>query len=133
MTLHCVPPAVPRRRPLARARWGMVLLAVGGFVDLELAAGGQAADRLGIDDARRRAPGDGRSGDHDVGGGDMVGEHAGLLTLEEAVRKMTGLPAEVFGLTDRGGIEAGLAADHWSDRVRVFRYRTESFGDVDMA
>lgn len=35
----------------------------------------------------------------------------GLLTLEEAVRKMTGLPAATFGLTDRGVLKEGLAAD----------------------
>lgn len=34
-----------------------------------------------------------------------------LLSLESAVRKMTALPAEKVGLTDRGRIEAGLAAD----------------------
>lgn len=34
-----------------------------------------------------------------------------LLTLEEAVRKMTSLPASRMGFTDRGRIETGLAAD----------------------
>ncbi|MEZ5288736.1 MAG: amidohydrolase family protein [Vicinamibacterales bacterium] len=34
-----------------------------------------------------------------------------LLTLEEAVRKMTTLPASILGLTDRGQIREGLAAD----------------------
>ena len=35
----------------------------------------------------------------------------GLLALEEAVRKMTALPAEVFGLKDRGTIAEGALAD----------------------
>jgi N-acyl-D-aspartate/D-glutamate deacylase len=35
----------------------------------------------------------------------------GLLTLPEAVRKMTSLPAEIVGITDRGRIAPGLAAD----------------------
>ncbi len=34
-----------------------------------------------------------------------------LLTLEEAVRKMTGQPAQVFGFSDRGTIEVGKKAD----------------------
>ena len=34
-----------------------------------------------------------------------------LLTLEEAVRKMTSLPAERIGLKDRGTIAPGMAAD----------------------
>jgi N-acyl-D-amino-acid deacylase len=35
----------------------------------------------------------------------------GLLTLPEAVRRMTSLPADTFGLTDRGVLEPGYAAD----------------------
>ncbi|MGE3539100.1 MAG: amidohydrolase family protein [Candidatus Tectimicrobiota bacterium] len=35
----------------------------------------------------------------------------GLLTLEEAIRKMTGLPAEILRLGDRGVLRAGMAAD----------------------
>lgn len=35
----------------------------------------------------------------------------GLLTLEEAVRKMTGLPAKRFGLERRGELREGWAAD----------------------
>lgn len=34
-----------------------------------------------------------------------------LFTLEEAIRKMTSLPASMLGLTDRGIISDGLAAD----------------------
>jgi N-acyl-D-aspartate/D-glutamate deacylase len=35
----------------------------------------------------------------------------GILTLEEAIRKMTSLPAETFGLLDKGRIAPGYAAD----------------------
>jgi N-acyl-D-aspartate/D-glutamate deacylase len=34
-----------------------------------------------------------------------------LLTLEDAVRKMTSLPAQIMGMRDRGQIHAGFAAD----------------------
>jgi N-acyl-D-aspartate/D-glutamate deacylase len=34
-----------------------------------------------------------------------------VITLEEAVRKMTSLPASILGLTERGTIAAGQAAD----------------------
>jgi len=40
----------------------------------------------------------------------MVREE-GFLTLEEAVRKMTGQPASVFGFADRGVVAPGKAAD----------------------
>jgi N-acyl-D-amino-acid deacylase len=35
----------------------------------------------------------------------------GLVTLEDAVRKMTSLPAQTFGLRDRGLVREGMAAD----------------------
>jgi N-acyl-D-amino-acid deacylase len=43
----------------------------------------------------------------------IVGEHVrkGTVTLEQAVRKVTGLPAERFSLRDRGLLQAGRAAD----------------------
>jgi len=36
---------------------------------------------------------------------------AGVLSLGEAVRKMTGLPASIIGMVDRGFIAVGMAAD----------------------
>lgn len=41
----------------------------------------------------------------------------GLLSLSEAIRKMTILPARVFGLADRGRLELGCAAD-----ITIFDY-----------
>jgi N-acyl-D-amino-acid deacylase len=43
----------------------------------------------------------------------IVGEHVrgGTVTLEQAVRKVTALPAERFALKDRGVIKADMAAD----------------------
>jgi N-acyl-D-aspartate/D-glutamate deacylase len=35
----------------------------------------------------------------------------GVLTLEDAVRKMTSLPAQILGMDDRGQIREGFAAD----------------------
>jgi len=42
--------------------------------------------------------------------GDLVRER-GLLTLELAIKRLTSEPADFFGLTDRGRIAPGLAAD----------------------
>src|SRR5205085_3756637 len=35
----------------------------------------------------------------------------GILSLEQAVWRLTGQPVQIFGITDRGRIEEGLAAD----------------------
>jgi N-acyl-D-amino-acid deacylase len=45
-----------------------------------------------------------------------------ILTLEEAVRKATSFPAQVFGLKDRGLLKAGAFADiviFDIDRIRM--------------
>ena len=42
--------------------------------------------------------------------GTWVREH-GALTLEEGVRRLTSDPADFFGITDRGRLSVGLAAD----------------------
>jgi N-acyl-D-aspartate/D-glutamate deacylase len=44
----------------------------------------------------------------------VLGHYArelGLLTMEDAVYRMTGMPAQKFGLSDRGVLRAGAAAD----------------------
>ena len=44
----------------------------------------------------------------------VIGRYArewGLFSMEAAIRKMTGLTASVFGLSDRGTISPGMAAD----------------------
>jgi len=43
----------------------------------------------------------------------------GVLTMEDAVRRLSSQPGEVFGITDRGRLELGLAAD-----VTIFDPRT---------
>jgi N-acyl-D-amino-acid deacylase len=42
---------------------------------------------------------------------DMYVKEQGIVTLPEAVRKMTSLPAQVFGLKERGLIRKGFYAD----------------------
>lgn len=48
-----------------------------------------------------------------------------LLPLSETVRKMTGLTAEIIGLTDRGTLTPGKAAD-----ITVFRYENAAGRDL---
>ncbi len=61
------------------------------------------------------------------------------LILQDGPHRGTFLPSVWESLPDPADFlrhlkhKAGLAANHWSDRVEVFRYRTESFGDVDTA
>ncbi len=55
----------------------------------------------------------------------------GLLTLEEAVRRLTFMPAMVYGLRDRGLIQVGMAADIVVfDAERVRPLDTEPFQDL---
>lgn len=57
------------------------------------------------------------------------------LILSEGARRGTFLPSVWSQLPSREDFlrhlkqKAGLAPDHWSPRIRVERYRTESFGD----
>lgn len=59
------------------------------------------------------------------------------LILEEGACRGTFLPAVWEDLPDPTEFllhlkrKAGLAPGHWSDRIRVLRYRTESFGEAD--
>ena len=61
------------------------------------------------------------------------------LILQDGPHRGTFLPSVWESLPDPAEFlrhlkhKAGLAANHWSDRVEVFRYRTESFGDADTA
>jgi len=59
------------------------------------------------------------------------------LILQEGARRGTFLPSVWDSLPDPADFlgqlkrKAGLPADHWSDRLQVWRYRSESFGDSD--
>jgi N-acyl-D-aspartate/D-glutamate deacylase len=48
----------------------------------------------------------------------------GVLTLEDAVRKMTSLPARILGLDDRGELKEGFAAD-------IVVFDPETVGDTN--
>jgi AmmeMemoRadiSam system protein A len=61
------------------------------------------------------------------------------LILQEGANRGTFLPSVWDSLPEPAAFlaqlkrKAGLAPGHWSDEIRVFRYRTESFGDDDTA
>lgn len=61
------------------------------------------------------------------------------LILQDGPNRGTFLPSVWEGLPDPVDFlvqlkyKAGLAANHWSDRMEVYRYRTESFGEGDLA
>ena len=38
-------------------------------------------------------------------------QEKGVVTLEDAIRSMTSLPAQVFGMTNRGMLRTGMTAD----------------------
>jgi N-acyl-D-amino-acid deacylase len=51
----------------------------------------------------------------------------GFYTLEDAIRRMTALPADAMGITDRGRLQEGLAAD-----IVVFDPQTVSDRTTDL-
>lgn len=61
------------------------------------------------------------------------------LILRDGRSRGTFLPSVWEGLPDPVDFltqlkrKAGLAANHWSEHIQVFRYRTESFADTDLA
>ncbi len=61
------------------------------------------------------------------------------LILQDGPNRGTFLPSVWESLPDPVDFlvhlkyKAGLAANHWSDRVEVYRYHTESFGESDLA
>lgn len=61
------------------------------------------------------------------------------LILQDGPNRGTFLPSVWESLPDPVEFfvhlkhKAGLAANHWSDRVEVYRYQTESFGEQDTA
>jgi len=61
------------------------------------------------------------------------------LILQDGAQRGTFLPAVWESLPDPTDFltelkrKAGLAPDHWSDRLEVFRYRAETFGEAEDA
>ena len=61
------------------------------------------------------------------------------LILQDGPNRGTFLPSVWDGLPEPIDFlmhlksKAGLAANHWSDSMEVYRYRTESFGEEDLA
>ena len=61
------------------------------------------------------------------------------LILQDGPNRGTFLPSVWESLPDRVQFlthlkhKAGLAANHWSEQVEVYRYHTESFGEQDLA
>jgi AmmeMemoRadiSam system protein A len=61
------------------------------------------------------------------------------LILQDGPNRGTFLPSVWDSLPDAHDflthlkLKAGLAANHWSGRVEVYRYHTESFGDTELA
>ena len=61
------------------------------------------------------------------------------LILQDGPNRGTFLPSVWDSLPDPVDFlihlkhKAGLAANHWSDRLEVYRYHTESFGDHELA
>ncbi len=59
------------------------------------------------------------------------------LVLEEGSRRGTFLPVvweqlpEAKDFLSHLKLKAGIPARHWSDTIRVSRYTTESFGELD--
>ena len=60
------------------------------------------------------------------------------MILEEEPYRGTFLPSVWSSLPEPSEfvrhlkLKAGLSPDHWSDRIRFFRYETESFGQRDI-
>ncbi len=61
------------------------------------------------------------------------------LILQDGPNRGTFLPSVWESLPEPSDFlvhlkhKAGLAANHWSDRVEVYRYHTESFGETELA
>ncbi len=61
------------------------------------------------------------------------------LILQDGANRGTFLPSVWESLPDPGQFlthlkrKAGLAANHWSDRIEVYRYHAESFGEEELA